>query len=95
MPDKYRKDMRDVQIKTIDRSVLHKVIHVCSVHYIEDYFDESQELQWLLPGGKLRYLLKPDAVLSVSDNGKFINKTESFNIAVKDTEKTEFKKVRI
>ena len=44
--------------------------------------------------GQIRYLLKPDAVLSIFANGKVGNKTESSNIVVKDTETIEFKKVK-
>ena len=29
--------------KVTDRTVLPKVIHICSVHFTEDFFDESQE----------------------------------------------------
>ena len=62
LPDKRRKIQG---IKTINRSVLHKAIHVCSINSMEDSFVERQELTRFLLGGKLKYLLKPDAFPSL------------------------------
>ena len=36
--------------KITDRTVLPKAIHICSVHFTEDFFDESQELKYHLRG---------------------------------------------
>ena len=65
LPDKRRKDKRDAWIKTINKPVLHKAIHICSIHSMEDSFDESQELKLFLLGTKLKYFLKPDAFPSL------------------------------
>ena len=48
LPDKKRKDKRNALIKTINKSALLKAIHVCSIHSMEDSFDESQKLKWFL-----------------------------------------------
>ena len=48
LPDKKGKDKKDAWIKTVNKSVLHKAIHVCSIHSMEDSFDESQRLKWFL-----------------------------------------------
>ena len=47
-------------LKTINTLVLHKAIHLCSIHSMKDYFDEGWELKWFLLSDKLKYLLKPD-----------------------------------
>ena len=65
IPGQERKDIRDAWIKAIARPVLPKAIHVCSDHFTEDLFDESQELQQRLLGGNLKYILKPDVVPSL------------------------------
>ena len=39
----------DAWIKTINKSVLHKAIHVCSIHSMEDSSDGSQKLKQFLP----------------------------------------------
>ena len=62
------------------RSVLPKSVHVCSDHFTEDSFDESQELKWRLFGGNLKYILRLDAVPSLFPNGKAVNKSGSSNI---------------
>ena len=53
---------------------------MCSDHFTEESFDESQELKRRLLGGNLKYILKPDAVPSLFPNGKTINKSVSSNV---------------
>ena len=62
IPGQERRDIRDPWIKAIARPVLPKAIHVCSDHFTEDSFDESQELKRRLLVGNLKYMLKRDAV---------------------------------
>ena len=80
IPGQERKDVGDAWITAIVRPVLLKAVHVCSDHFTEDSFDESQELKWRLLGGNLKYILKPDAVPSLFPNGKVVNKLVSSNI---------------
>ena len=49
LPNKYRKNKRDAWIKTISKSVLHKAVHVCSIHSMEDSFDKNKKLKGFLP----------------------------------------------
>ena len=93
LPDKRRKDKRDAKIKTINRSVLHKAIHVCSIQSIEDSFDESQELKRFLLGEKLKYLLKPDVFPFLPAHWKVGNKGGLFSLVVQDTDAIKFGKV--
>ena len=79
IPAQERKDIRDAWIRAIARPALPKAIHVCSDHFTEDSFDESQELKRRLLGGNLKYILKPDAVLYLFPNGKAFNKSVSSN----------------
>ena len=79
-PGQERKDVRDAWIRAITRPVLSKAIHVCSDHFNEDRFDESQELKRCLLGANLKYILKPDAVPSSFPNGKAVNKSVSSNL---------------
>ena len=58
----------DAWIKAIARQVLFKAVHVCSDHFTEDSFDESQELKRHVLGGNLKYIIKPDAVPSLFPN---------------------------
>ena len=51
-----RKDIRDAWIRAIARTVLPKVIHVCSDHFTKDKFEKSQELKQCLLGGDLEYI---------------------------------------
>ena len=67
-----RKNIRDTWIRAIARPVLPKAIHVSSDHFIEDSFDENQELKQHLLGGNLRYILKPYVVPSLFPNGKAV-----------------------
>ena len=53
---------------------------MCSDHFTEDSFDESQELKRRLLGGNLKYILKPDAVPWLFPNGKAVNKSVSSNV---------------
>ena len=46
--DKNIKDKGDVWIKKLNKSVLHKAIHVCSIYSMEDLFNESQKLKQFL-----------------------------------------------
>ena len=63
IPGQETKDIRDAWIKAIARPALPEAIHVCSDHFTEDSFDESQERRKRrLLGGNLKYILKPDAV---------------------------------
>ena len=80
IPGQERKDIRDAWIRAITRPVLPKAIHVCSDHFTEDSFDESQELKRCLPGGNLKYILEPDGVPSSFPNGKTVNKSVSSNV---------------
>ena len=80
IPGEERKDIRDAWIKAIDRPVLPKAVHVCSNHFTEDSFDESQELKRRLIGGNLKHILKPDAVPSLFPNAKAVNKSGSSNV---------------
>ena len=57
IPGQETKDIRDAWIKAIARPVLPEAIHVCSDHFTEDSFDESQELKRRLLGGNLKYIL--------------------------------------
>ena len=41
---------------------LPKAIHVCSVHFMEDQFNECQEMKIRFFQGKLKYLLKLNAI---------------------------------
>ena len=45
IPCEERKDIQDALIKPIARIVLPKSVHVCSDHFTEYSFDESQELK--------------------------------------------------
>ena len=80
IPGQDIKDKRDAWIRSIARPVLPKAIPVCSDHFTEDSFDESQELKWRLLGGNLKYILKPDTIPSLFPNGKAVNKSVSSNI---------------
>ena len=80
IPGQERKEVGDAWITAIVRPVLLKAVHVCSDHFTEDSFDESQELKRRLLGGNLKYVLKPDAVPSLFPNGKVVNKLVSSNI---------------
>ena len=53
---------------------------MCSDHFTEVSFDKSQELKRHLLGGNLKYILKPDAVLSLFPSGKAVKKSVSSNI---------------
>ena len=55
IPGQERKDIRDAWISAIARPVLPKAIPVCSDHFTEDSFDESQELKRRLLGGNLKW----------------------------------------
>ena len=80
IPGQERKDVRDAWIRAIARPVLPKAVHVCSNHFTEDSFDESQEPKRRLLGGNLKHILKPDAVPSLFLNGKAVNKSGSSDI---------------
>ena len=80
IPGQERKDIRDAWIRAITRPVLPKAIHVCSDHFTEDSFDESQKLKQCLLGGNLKYIVKPDAIQSFFPNGKAVNKSVSPNV---------------
>ena len=58
----------DAWIKAIARPVLSKAVHVCSDHFTEDSFDESQELNRRVLGGNLKCIIKPDVVPSLFPN---------------------------
>ena len=73
IPGQERKDVGDAWITAIVRPVLLKAVHVCSDHFTEDSFDESQELKWRLLGGNLKFILKPDAVPSFQMERSLIN----------------------
>ena len=60
IPRQWRKKILDAWIKAIARPVLSKAVHVCSDHFTEDSFDESQELKRRVLGGNLKCIIKPD-----------------------------------
>ena len=82
LPSKKIKDKRDTWIKAMNRSVLHKTIHVCSVYSMKDSSNESQELKRLLHGD-----------VSIPTHWKIGNKAGPSKLILKDTETIEFRKV--
>ena len=54
---KIEKTEIDGTAMAIFESVLHKVIHVCSVHFMKGFFYESQKPKLCLLNSKLRHLL--------------------------------------
>ena len=56
IPGQDRKDIRDAWIRAIARPVLPKAVDVCSDHFTEDLFDESQELKQRLLGIYLNHM---------------------------------------
>ena len=91
LPDKKRKDKRNAWIKTINKSVLHKTLHVCSIHSMEGSFDKSQKLKRFLLATK--YLLKPEAFPFIPAQWKVGNKAGLSNLVVQDAEEIKFRKV--
>ena len=53
---------------------------MCSDHFTEDLYDESQEIKRRLPGGNLKYILKPDGVPLLFPNGMAVNKSVSSSV---------------
>ena len=76
IPDQEKKKTRDAWISQISP----KTVHVCSDHFTKYSFDESQELKRRLLGSNFKYILKPDAFLSLFPYDKVINKLGSGSV---------------
>ena len=59
---------------------LPKTIHNCSVHFMEDHFDESEEMKRRLFYSKLKYLLKLNGFITWFPKGEARDNWGSSNI---------------